>query len=196
MYKLELDVRGCGIKRYVAYFRGRHYAYSGLDSYFSVEVECANSEQAYQTLLDANRLHSIETCVIQQPETMTFYELIHQTKRTSNDVFTYLANLLVEHRVVPKGTPVEISFKQDGIRYSFIVMNAGLKNPAPLTADDLHYLTVVSLWNEFGDTPINDEDEITEAWQHFEKGTNRFEIWHWFEESMGYSIHQLAYKES
>ena len=37
------------------------------------------------------------------------------------------------------------------------------------------------LWEEFGDVPIDDNDCITCGWRSFEKGTNRFEIWHWFE---------------
>lgn len=38
------------------------------------------------------------------------------------------------------------------------------------------------LWAEFGDIPINDRDEIEEPFLHFEKGTDRFEIWHWFDD--------------
>ena len=38
------------------------------------------------------------------------------------------------------------------------------------------------LWKELGDIPINDDEEIEEPFLHFEKGTDRYEIWHWFEE--------------
>ncbi|MFR8177176.1 MAG: hypothetical protein ACLVB5_08880 [Christensenellales bacterium] len=38
------------------------------------------------------------------------------------------------------------------------------------------------LWAEFGDIPINDRDEIEEPFLHFERGTDRFEIWHWFDD--------------
>lgn len=37
------------------------------------------------------------------------------------------------------------------------------------------------LWSEFGDVPIDDTDCITCVWRSFDKGTNRFDIWHWFE---------------
>ncbi len=37
------------------------------------------------------------------------------------------------------------------------------------------------LWEEFGDVPIDNNDCITYEWRSFPKGTNRFEIWHWFE---------------
>ena len=38
------------------------------------------------------------------------------------------------------------------------------------------------LWVDFGDIPINDDGEILENFLDFEIGTDRFEIWHWFEE--------------
>ena len=37
------------------------------------------------------------------------------------------------------------------------------------------------LWSIFGDVPINDQDEIEEDFLGFTKGTDRFEIWHWFD---------------
>ena len=39
------------------------------------------------------------------------------------------------------------------------------------------------LWEKFGDIPINKDEEIEEDFLHFKKGTDRFEIWHWFEET-------------
>lgn len=46
----------------------------------------------------------------------------------------------------------------------------------------------MKLWGKFGDTPINNDDEIDTnfydldgSWL-FDKGTDRFEIMHWFEE--------------
>jgi len=38
------------------------------------------------------------------------------------------------------------------------------------------------LWKELGDIPINDDEEIDVPFLDFEKGTDRYEIWHWFEE--------------
>ncbi len=38
------------------------------------------------------------------------------------------------------------------------------------------------LWSEFADTPINSQEEIEQPFFHFEPGTHREEIWHWFEE--------------
>jgi len=38
-----------------------------------------------------------------------------------------------------------------------------------------------TLWLEFGDIPVNNEDELEVRFLVFEKGTNKLEIWHWFE---------------
>ncbi len=37
------------------------------------------------------------------------------------------------------------------------------------------------LWSLFGEVPINDRDEIEEDFLDFSKGTDRFEVWHWFD---------------
>lgn len=37
------------------------------------------------------------------------------------------------------------------------------------------------LWDKLGDIPINDDDEIEVDFEHFSEGTDRMEIWHWFE---------------
>lgn len=41
---------------------------------------------------------------------------------------------------------------------------------------------VEKLWELFGEIPINDEDMIEEEFLGFQEGTDRFEIWHWFDE--------------
>jgi len=44
------------------------------------------------------------------------------------------------------------------------------------------------LWDLLGDVPTNDDNEIDEEFLHFEKGTDVFEIWHWFEEKFDLSV--------
>lgn len=44
------------------------------------------------------------------------------------------------------------------------------------------------LWEILSDIPINDNEEIELDFLHFEKGTNMYEIWHWFEETFEISI--------
>ena len=53
---------------------------------------------------------------------------------------------------------------------------------------------VEALWEEFGDVPMNPETEcIEEPWNGFPAGTNREEIWHWFEEIFSVSVADLMY---
>ena len=37
------------------------------------------------------------------------------------------------------------------------------------------------LWKEFSEVPIDDNDEILRGFQHFPKGSDRFEVWAWFD---------------
>ena len=40
---------------------------------------------------------------------------------------------------------------------------------------------IEQLWQSFGNTPITDSDETDAPFLHFETGTDKFEIWHWFD---------------
>jgi hypothetical protein len=51
--------------------------------------------------------------------------------------------------------------------------------------------TALELWAEAENIPINDNDEILEPFLDFEVGTNRFEIWHWFEEHFDIVLESL-----
>ena len=44
------------------------------------------------------------------------------------------------------------------------------------------------LWAEFGDVPIDINEDIDIDWREFLKGTNKFTIWHWFEAEYNVSI--------
>ena len=44
------------------------------------------------------------------------------------------------------------------------------------------------LWKEFEDVPIDRDENIDISWHIFEKGTNRQDIWHWFEDSFNVSV--------
>lgn len=37
------------------------------------------------------------------------------------------------------------------------------------------------LWVQLGDIPVNENDELDEPFLHFPKGTDKMEVWHWFE---------------
>lgn len=48
------------------------------------------------------------------------------------------------------------------------------------------------LWDEFSNTPTNIEDEIEVDFYCWEKGTYRFDIWHWFDEKLPNEIAEYA----
>lgn len=49
------------------------------------------------------------------------------------------------------------------------------------------------LWQQLGDVPVNEEDEIDEDFDIWEKGTDKFEIWHWFDEKYEQGVYKLLY---
>lgn len=50
------------------------------------------------------------------------------------------------------------------------------------------------LWGEFGDIPMNPETEcIEEPFLGFPAGTNREEIWHWFDDRHSKGVVYLLY---
>ena len=51
-------------------------------------------------------------------------------------------------------------------------------------------------WKRFGDVPINEDEEIDEDFSPkegvlFEKGTDRFIIWHWYEREFDVCLGEL-----
>ena len=63
-----------------------------------------------------------------------------------------------------------------------------------IVGNDLYTKEIaISLWKEFGDIPVTEEDELEENfYTHtgfmFEKGTDKFEVWQWFEEVFFISV--------
>lgn len=41
---------------------------------------------------------------------------------------------------------------------------------------------VKKLWDEFSDVPVDSDDRIERPFLHFEAGTDRFDMWIWFDE--------------
>jgi hypothetical protein len=52
----------------------------------------------------------------------------------------------------------------------------------------IRLLQAKELWSKLGDIPVNDEDEIDEDFLHFETGTDKFDVWHWFEDEFVLSV--------
>lgn len=46
------------------------------------------------------------------------------------------------------------------------------------------------LWEAFGDVPVGDDDAIETDFLHWPRGTDRFEIWHWFDDHHSKGIAQ------
>jgi len=44
------------------------------------------------------------------------------------------------------------------------------------------------LWKELGDIPIDKNECIEEPFYNFPIGTDRFEIWNWFEDTFNLSV--------
>lgn len=51
--------------------------------------------------------------------------------------------------------------------------------------------SIDELWDQLGDTPVDDEGRIQEVFRHFPVGTDREDIWHWFEAEYGVSVADL-----
>lgn len=49
------------------------------------------------------------------------------------------------------------------------------------------------LWEKLGDIPIDKDERIEEPFEHFPKGTDRYEIWHWFEDRFDIEVASLLY---
>jgi hypothetical protein len=55
-----------------------------------------------------------------------------------------------------------------------------------LSDDDLEYL-----WEALGDIPVNDDGEIEQPFLKWSVGTDREEIWHWFDEHHSEGVKNL-----
>ena len=50
------------------------------------------------------------------------------------------------------------------------------------------------LWLLFSDVPITDEDCIEEEYLGFPSGSNRFDVWRWFDALWPGGVYNLAYE--
>jgi hypothetical protein len=54
-------------------------------------------------------------------------------------------------------------------------------------------LEAIELWEQLGNIPVTDEGLIEEDFLHFEIGTDREDIWHWFEDKFDGSVTELMF---
>lgn len=52
---------------------------------------------------------------------------------------------------------------------------------------------LIELWEAFGDITIDEDENIEQQFMEFEVGTNRFDIWHWFDDRYPGGIVKLMY---
>ena len=57
--------------------------------------------------------------------------------------------------------------------------------------------TVQDLWTDIlGNIPVDEDEKSELQFLHFPPGTDREDIWHWFEETFDVSIHDLMFPNS
>lgn len=42
--------------------------------------------------------------------------------------------------------------------------------------------TISQLWDDFSEIPVDNDDNIEKDFLIFDKGTSKFDVWHWFDE--------------
>lgn len=76
----------------------------------------------------------------------------------------------------------------------YVIIRDGLDEIEPLSDRDE---ALEELWEEFGDVPMNPETEKIEApFLGFPSGTDKEDIWHWFDERHSRGVHYLLYRDS
>lgn len=81
---------------------------------------------------------------------------------------------------------------QEGVVYDTENLNAFLDAVRPYC--DAYYRR---LWHELGDAPFDDHNDcdmtLAETWHGFPVGTEREDIWHWFDERYSGGVYALLY---
>lgn len=65
-------------------------------------------------------------------------------------------------------------------------------NPSILTA--MRDKALEYLWDELTDVPLNEDEELEKRYLHFPIGTEKEEIWHWFDQKHSKGVYYLLYE--
>ena len=57
------------------------------------------------------------------------------------------------------------------------------------------HLEIESLWRQLGDISIDDNECIEQDFHIWKKGTERIEIWYWFDEMYKEGVYKLMFSE-
>lgn len=55
--------------------------------------------------------------------------------------------------------------------------------------EHVELLTLTQLWENLGDIPVNDDEEIEVNFLSFPVGTPKLDVWHWFDERCPNNLH-------
>ena len=51
-----------------------------------------------------------------------------------------------------------------------------------------------NLWRDFADVPIDEDERLEEDWFKYKKGTDKEDIWHWFDKKHSKGVYYLLYE--
>lgn len=75
-------------------------------------------------------------------------------------------------------------------------INDSLKLPLSYFAEKADLASAQVLWFELGNVPVDEDANLDEEFLWFEKGTDREEVWHWFEEHYDLSVAEMLMYDS
>jgi len=52
---------------------------------------------------------------------------------------------------------------------------------------------IAEMWKEFGNIPVDSNENIDEPFHNWPRGTDKYEIWHWFDENSSKGLHYLMF---
>jgi len=53
---------------------------------------------------------------------------------------------------------------------------------------NLDFIDEEKFWEMLGDVPVTEDDDLDDDFLIFDKGTDKFDVWHWFEENFDTQI--------
>ena len=184
---------------------------SDASEYFSHPAEIANMEigERHFEMVDVDgnyaKFYITEHYLELSAEMMRMISSVMKRRNLEKDVESYLKGLLEGENIeswkyeymmgnvklVQKA--VGLYEKYEDCNTSF---NATLELAVNETTDavTLNDQIVKILWERFGDIPVNDDGEILDSFMGYEPGTQREEIWLWFDDNYSKGVASLMYE--
>jgi len=119
------------------------------------------------------------------------FNLCHDN--SDNSPVYYIENTILTKYT--KGKGISYTFGKDKKDWLMTISDSEFLTSAKQRAgNDLNCEEVAKgIWQELGDVPVNEDGEIEEDWntgigKFFFEGTDREDIWHWFEDFFNLSV--------